>query len=190
MKSKLLKIILIIGIILLILVGIYFLRDRTMIGKKVDSYKNVEVYYNGLIYTKAYGKNYSDDGYYYGQKWQCVEYIKRFYFAAKGHKMPDVYGNAKDFFDPKVSQGQLNSRRGLIQFRNGDTMKPEPDDLVVFTDTKYGHVAIVTEVSENYIEVIQQNIYGKSRERYELTIKDNKYFVGSKRMAAGWLRKK
>jgi surface antigen len=119
-----------------------------------------------------------------------VEYIKRFYFVAKGHKMPDVYGNAKDFFDPKVSQGQLNSRRGLIQFRNGDTVKPEPDDLVVFTDTKYGHVAIVTEVSENYVEVIQQNIYGKSRDRYELTIKDNKYFVGTKRMAAGWLRKK
>lgn len=37
-------------------------------------------------------------GYYYGYKWQCVEYIKRFYYEAKGHKMPDSYGNAKDFW--------------------------------------------------------------------------------------------
>jgi surface antigen len=189
MKNKLLKFFLFIIIIVLVGGGIYFLRDKKMIGKEIDSYKNVPIYYNGILYTKAYGKNYSEDEYYYGQKWQCVEYIKRFYHVAKDHKMPDVYGNAKDFFDANVHQGELNKRRDLAQYWNGDNVKPEPDDLLVFTDTNFGHVAIVTEVTSNYVEVIQQNVYGKTREKYELIAKDNKYYVGTKRKPAGWLRK-
>ena len=75
------------------------------------------------------------DFYYYGYKWQCVEYIKRFYYEAKGHKMPDVYGNAKDFFDANVEHGTLNEKRGLIQYKNGEDEKPKIDDILVFTDT-------------------------------------------------------
>ncbi|WP_291638017.1 CHAP domain-containing protein [Clostridium sp.] len=189
MRNKWLKLFIFIIIIVLVGGGFYILRDRKMIGKEIDSYKNVDIYYNGIIYTKAYGKNYSEDGYYYGQKWQCVEYIKRFYHQAKEHKMPDVYGNAKDFFDSDVPQGELNKRRDLVQYRNGGNVKPEPDDLIVFTDTNFGHVAIVTEVTSDYVEVIQQNVYGKKRERYELITKENQYYIGAKRKPAGWLRK-
>jgi surface antigen len=189
MKNRLFKIIMLTLIIILACGGVYFLRDKKSIGKVIDSYKNVVVHYNGVVYTKAYGKNYSEDGYYYGQKWQCVEYIKRFYYDAKGHKMPDVFGHAKDFFDSKTPQGELNPRRDLIQYRNGENVKPEPDDLIVFTDTKYGHVAIVTEVGADYIEVIQQNIYGKTRERYTLITEGDKFFIGTERKPAGWLRK-
>lgn len=103
--------------------------------------------------------------------------------------MPNVYGNAKEFFDSDVQQGELNKRRGLVQYRNGGNVKPKPDDLIVFTDTKFGHVSIVTEVTSNYVEVIQQNVYGKTREKYELITKDNQYYVGTKRKPAGWLRK-
>lgn len=189
MRKKWLKVLVFVIIIMLGIMTIHILRDKKMIGKEIDSYKDVKVYYNGIGYTKAYGKNYSEDGYYYGLKWQCVEFIKRFYYEAKEHKMPDVYGNAKDFFDSNLKQGELNKGRGLVQYRNGDNVSPEPDDLIVFTDTKYGHVAIVTEVTSNYIEVIQQNVYGKTREKYELITKDNQYFVGTKRKPAGWLRK-
>jgi hypothetical protein len=44
-------------------------------------------------------------------------------------------------------------------------------------------------VTSDYVEVIQQNVYGKTREKYELVIKDNKYYVGTKRKPAGWLRR-
>lgn len=190
MKNKIFKALALITIAVLVIGGVYLIWDVNRIGQKVDSYKNVNVYHNGLLYAKSYGKNYSEDGYYYGQRWQCVEYVKRFYYEAKQHKIPDGYGNAKDFFDEDIIQGELNPRRALVQYRNEDKISPEPDDLMVFTDTKFGHVAIITEVGSNYVEVIQQNIYRKTRERYELTIKDNKYFVGSKRKPAGWLRKK
>ena len=73
------------SIYLIILLIILILgTDRFFIGRKIDSYMDVPVYYNGLIFYKSYGKNYSKDGYYYGRKWQCVEYVKRFYYEKMG----------------------------------------------------------------------------------------------------------
>ena len=144
---------------------------------------------NGLLFFRSHGKNYSADGYYYGQKWQCVEFIKRFYFEAKGLRMPDVMGHAKSFFDENLADGATNQRRGLVQYRNGSTEKPRPDDLLVFTDTKYGHVAIVAEVTGNELEVIQQNIFGKPRQRFSLITTNGHFFVREPRGPAGWLRK-
>lgn len=170
-------------------VGIFYCVDVIRIGNEIDSYKGVPVYYNGILYTKSHGNNYSKDNYYFGQKWQCVEYVKRFYYVAKNHKMPEVYGNAKDFFDSSVKQGEMNKRRGLLQYINGGNVKPAPDDLLVFTDTKFGHVGIVIKVGKDYVEIIQQNIYGKTRAKYKLKNINGNYFVGEKRKPAGWLRK-
>lgn len=159
------------------------------IGTKLDEYKGVAVFNNGEAYTESYGRHYSSDGYYYGYKWQCVEFVKRFYYDVKQHKMPDVYGHAKDFFDIKVNHGSLNKSRNLIQFTNGKDTKPEIDDILIFNDTKYGHIAIITEVSDSYIEVIQQNVYRKTREKFNMTVEKGKYMIGTTRKPAGWLRK-
>jgi len=165
------------------------LKTNHDIGKEIESYKNVPVYYNGKQYTKSYGKHFNDDGYYYGQKWQCVEFVKRFYYDALGHKIPNLYGNAIDYFDNKVPQGELNTERGLIQYQNGKEVKPQPDDLMVFTNSKYGHVAIVMNVTEDYVEVIQQNVYGKPTEKFSIICTDGNWFVGTnKKKPAGWLR--
>lgn len=185
-------------IIILFIVGKAFVSNKlhqmllhkeNSIGDVLDSYKEVNVFYNGNNYGENHGKSYSKDGYYYGYKWQCVEYVKRFYYKAKDHKMPDVYGNAKDFFDINTEQGHLNKRRGLIQYRNGENEKPKVDDILVFTDTEFGHVVIVTEVGNDYIEVIQQNMGSSSRDKFTLKYKNKKYFIGGKRSPAGWLRK-
>ncbi|MDP4089400.1 MAG: ElyC/SanA/YdcF family protein [Bacillota bacterium] len=159
------------------------------VGQVIDEYKGVRVYNNGSRYTENHGKNFSSDGYYYGYKWQCVEYIKRFYYDVKGHKMPNGFGNAKDFFDKKLGQGEFNEARGLYQYKNEGNVKPQEDDIIVFNDTTYGHIGIVSDVGEDYIEIVQQNIYGKPRDRMPLNIKDGNYFVGDKRKPAGWLRK-
>lgn len=162
---------------------------KNEVGDVIDSYKEVNVFYNGKNYKENHDKNYSKDGYYYGYKWQCVEYVKRFYYEVKGHKMPDIYGNAKDFFDNNTEQGKLNKKRGLIQYKNGENDKPKIDDLLVFADTTYGHVAIVTEVGDNYIEIIQQNMGTSSRAKFKLECKGGKYFIVGKKIPAGWLRK-
>lgn len=159
------------------------------VGEVTDEYKGIKVYNNGKAYSENHGKNYSKDGYYYGYKWQCVEFIKRFYYEAIGHKMPNVYGHAKDFFNVNLSQGEINKDRDLIQYKNGGNVKPQVDDLIVFNDTTYGHIAIISEVGSDYIEVVQQNIYNKPREKFILKEEAGSFFVGNKRKPAGWLRK-
>lgn len=118
---------------LLLIIGVLFLFDALKIGSTVDSYKGVPVYYNGILFFRSHGRHYDQDGYYFGQKWQCVEYIKRFLYTEKRHALPDGFGHAKDFFDPEVSQGGINKRRALVQYHNGGDVKPEPDDILVLT---------------------------------------------------------
>lgn len=169
-------------------VATIFYANALRVGKVIDRYRDVPVYDNGLLFFRSHGKNYSEDGYYYGQKWQCVEFVKRFYRHAKSHAMPDVWGHAKSFFDESLPDGAFNPRRGLAQYRNGSMNGPRPDDLIVFTDTRYGHVAIVTQVSSNFLEVIQQNILAGPRQRYSLVVSNAHYFVTTPRRPAGWLR--
>jgi surface antigen len=157
------------------------------VGVVIDHYKGVAVYDNGPLIAKSHGKHYSPSGYYWGQRWQCVEFVKRFYDQAKGHQMPDVWGHAKDFFDPAVAQGGVNQRRGLRQFRNGGDVAPELDDLFVFGGA-YGHVGIVSEVTSNSVEIVQQNIYRKPRARFGLVATNGTFVVESKGLL-GWLRK-
>ena len=162
--------------------------NGSKVGKELDSYRGVPVYDNGLLFFRSHGKHYSKDGYYYGQKWQCVEFIKRFLYDARSHKMPEVMGHAKTFFDESLPDGALNPRRGLLQYRNGSTEKSRPDDLLVFTDTKYGHVGIVTETGTSSLEIIQQNILFHTRQRFSLVVSNGHYFLTAPRTPAGWLR--
>jgi len=179
-----------IGLVLFLALALAVLlfESHRRVGRVLDRYRDVPVYDNGLLFFRSYGRNYSPNGYYFGQKWQCVEFIKRFYYQAMGHQMPDVMGHAKSFFDDRLPDGAFNPRRGLVQYRNGSTHKPGPDDLLVFTDTKFGHVAIVTAVTNNSLEIIQQNILSGTRRQFSLVTSNGHYFVTSPRRPAGWLR--
>lgn len=156
-------------------------------GTKIDQYKGVAVYSNGTDYMSSHGLSYSDDGYYYGYKWQCVEFVKRFYYEVYHHEMPDGAGNAKYFFNPMLGQGELNEQRDLIQYDNGGNEKPQEGDLLVFNESAYGHVAIICGVGEDWIEVIQQNSE-VPREKYRLENKNGLYTITGERDPAGWLR--
>src|SRR5688572_16176754 len=85
---------------------------RYSVGDKIDSLNGVTVYYNGLV-TQAHGRNTSKDGYNLGLKYQCVEFVKRYYYSFLNHRFPDTYGHAKDFFDKKVEDGGKNRARNL-----------------------------------------------------------------------------
>jgi surface antigen len=187
-KAKWLKWLAAVGLVFGLVAAGVLRVNHGRVGRALDSHRGVPVYDNGLLFFRSYGRHYSADGYYYGQKWQCVEYVKRFYHQAKGHKMPDLWGHARDYFDPALADGALNPRRGLVQYRNGASAKPHADDLVVFTDTRFGHVAIVSEVASDSLEVVQQNILGKPRQRLSLACSNGCWFVSAPRRPAGWLR--
>jgi surface antigen len=154
--------------------------------------KGVYVYYNGGV-DNVTDRNTTADGYNLGLKYQCVEFVKRYYCEHLKHKMPDSYGHAKDFFDNTLKDGQKNKKRDLIQFTNVSSTKPKVDDLLIFDGTtfnRYGHVAIISNVTENEIEIIQQNPgpFSKSRVTFQLDSKDGKWEIKNKRIL-GWLRK-
>jgi surface antigen len=107
--------------------------------------------------------------------------------------MPNTYGNAKDFFNASLRDGQLNKDRNLIQYKNGSKTKPKVGDLLVFgavTFNKYGHVAIVSKASDTEIEMIQQNPgpTASSRVSYKVTKKNSKWYIDRSDLL-GWLRK-
>jgi hypothetical protein len=161
-------------------------------GDPVDSLNSVVVYYNGGVGNVS-GRNVTADGYNLGLKYQCVEFVKRYYYQHLGHKMSDSYGHAKDFFDPGIADGALNTRRGLIQFTNRSRSKPQVDDLLIFEATSsnpFGHVAIVSAVTDAEVEIIQQNpgMYASSRATYVLDLESGKWKIKNSRIL-GWLRK-
>lgn len=162
-------------------------------GAKIDEFQGVSIYFNGGVRHTA-GRNTSNDGYNIGIKWQCVEFVKRYYYERFQHKMPDSYGHAKDFFDTKLSDQQWNGRRGLYQFQNNSASKPKISDILVFKGTfsnRFGHVAIISDVTEDDIEIVQQNPgpFSPSRKRIRLTHSDAGWKIEHERVL-GWLGKR
>ena len=162
------------------------------VGDRIDSLDGVYVFYNGSV-SNVEGRNTASDGYNLGQKYQCVEFVKRYYYEHFNHKMPDSWGHAKSFFDPNISDGKLNKTRNLIQFSMPSTSKPKKSDLIIFDGTtfnQYGHVAIISEVTDNSIEIIQQNPgrFSGSRANLDIFFEDGLWSFGNKKVL-GWLRK-
>ena len=160
------------------------------VGDTLDVFNNVYVFYNKNMNNTS-GRNVTKDGYNIGLKWQCVEFVKRYYYHHLNHKMPNSYGHAKDFFNPSLKDNQKNKDRNLVQFTNGSQLKPEVNDLIIFDANffnAYGHVAIISKVNKNTIEVVQQNVGKQSRETFKLVQKNNKWTVNGNGVL-GWLRK-
>ncbi len=162
-------------------------KARPELGDEVYRYHGVAVYSNGSEVYKSHGKHYASDGYYYGRKWQCVEFVKRYYHDAMQYRMPNVWGHAKSFFNPELPQGERNIERDMLQFRNSDTEPPAPNDLIVWGGT-YGHVAVVAEVHDDYIVVVQQNIKGHPTASLVINKINGNYVVGGEHKPLGWLR--
>jgi hypothetical protein len=162
-------------------------------GKVIDTFNGVNIYYNGQV-ANIQGRNVTSDGYNLGLKYQCVEFVKRYYYEYYNHKMPNSYGNAKDFFKRSIADGDYNPDRGLSQFRNPSYSKPKIGDLLIFGATKwnqFGHVAIISKVNNSTIEIAQQNpgSNNPSRKSYAFNYKNNTYSIGSP-YVLGWLGKR
>jgi len=106
------------------------------------------------------------DGVYTGFKWQCVEYARRWLLMNKGYVFDDV-AMAYDIFTlTRARHIADNTYLPLKSFENGALRHPEPGCLLIwqeggeFADT--GHVAVVTEVTADYIRVVEQNVSFKA----------------------------
>jgi surface antigen len=127
----------------------------------------------------------------YGLQYQCVEYVRRFYFLVKGMetregKMDRRWnGNASTYF-------KTAAEKGLDAFENGGQIPPQPEDIITFAGGPYGHVAIITAVLPDRIEFIEQNfspsgtgtlLYNPATHYVENRVVPSETFV-----VEGWLR--
>lgn len=163
------------------------------VGQAIDSLNGVKVYYNGGVdHVK---ERRVVEGYNLGLEFQCVEFVKRYYWHHFNHKMPDSYGHAISFFNPVITDGELNTQRDLLQFTNPSQSCPKVNDIIVFSAhifNPYGHVAIVSGQTENEIEIIQQNPgpFKPTRLKYTLSRNDQGFWQVDEDRVLGWLRMK
>jgi|GEM_PF-1129863 len=133
-------------------------------GVKLDSLEGVYVYHNKGKGKRGKRRHRAEDGYNLGLRWQCVEFVKRYYYEHYNHKMPKDRGHAKTFFKKGLKDGEFNKQRGLYQFALVSDFKPKVGEIIVFKNGGYGHVAIISKVLEGRIEIIEQNASVTRRE--------------------------
>src|ERR1700676_5456344 len=91
---------------------------------------------------------------FFGERFECVEFINRLYHDALQVDPSGWNGSAIDYFSSATA-------KGLVAFENTTTsVKPQAGDIVVFNsytaDTR-GHVAIVDSVSGGQVNLLEQN---------------------------------
>lgn len=160
-------------------------------GDTIAEFRGVPARHNGTCQGCPRGNCCSCDrlASEYGEGYQCVEYIRRFYAEALGvdtstSSWPRPM-NANKFF-PNADQ------LGLMAFPNGCATLPKADDILTFSkQNRYGHVAIVTYADDEKVIIIEQN-WASPFAKYVLEIMkvDGKYFVEDRDSykVDGWLR--
>jgi hypothetical protein len=117
-------------------------------GTVLGTFDGSNAYSNG----NDTGTGYSCAGYgTYGLQYQCVELVMRHF---KTHWGLSWSGNAKNLLE-NAPKSKVNV------YSNGDAAHPPvPGDMIVWTNSTYGHVALVTSVHDGKIEILEQNVKG------------------------------
>lgn len=122
-------------------------------GGLLGSFNNVNVYSNGDSGFRSDDYN-NYNGTSTGMKWQCVEFVNRYYLQVYNMNIRIAGENAKDYY-------RKASDRGLVAYSNGivGTVEPQVGDIIVSEGTSRndGHVAIVRKVTSDKIYLVQQN---------------------------------
>jgi len=123
--------------------------DKVDYGYYVGEFSSVEAKSNGSTgYVSNEYNSYND--YNTGMKWQCVEYVNRYYLQIYSKQIRIAGRNANDYY-------QNATERGLVAYPNDGSEPPQVGDIIVSEYGSTGHVAIVREVNADKIYVIQQN---------------------------------
>lgn len=156
----------------------------------MGTFNGVAAYSDSSINHPSPDEHNNDTGINTGLKWQCVEYVNRYYYLI--HGITNLGGqNANQYYDNATA-------RGLLAYPNGGSTAPQVGDILSFGGGSegLGHVAIIREVGANYVKVIQQNVTQDSRDAdfsFTLTVSGGTFTVtatelGQTYTTQGWLR--
>ena len=165
----------------------------------LGSFNGVTIFSNGTALNASYQDSLTNGstGSYLGMKWQCVEYVRRYYYQIYNVNLAPLHkGNANTFWDPNSA-----AKMGLDRFSNGGSTAPQMGDMIVSAPggtcktCPAGHIAIIRGISGNQVHVAQQNYTETTQDMdyiLTLTVSNGNYTVapfGSGYPVAGWLRR-
>lgn len=127
---------------------------------RIPIYDNPAIEYDNPRHVGRKGTKY--EGILYGVKYECVEFIRRYYIHVYGVTFQEI-DNAIDLF--RIPYGTTIDTKRRVAFqaiRNAPNHVPCRDDVVIWKkEGPYqttGHVAIVVEVlSPSLVRVVEQN---------------------------------
>jgi surface antigen len=127
-------------------------------GTNLGNFDGVTVYSNDYP-TYVSGSNNVSQGLITGMKWQCVEFVRRYYLKIFSINLRALYsgGNANTWYDHADDMH-------LARYANGSSVKPRAGDIIVSSGGTYGHVAIVSDVSDNEVCIVEQNFHNDARD--------------------------
>ena len=142
---------LILGIILCVYFYIYYVRTDRICGTTK----------NGVVsYCKIDQDNLKDhyvDGINTGKKWQCVEFVRRYYLQTHRLTFPSV----EDAYEMRrlTHMTNVDTKESVpCSFFPSGTSTPRVDDIIILHLDPYGHTGIVVSVdSGNTLRIAEQN---------------------------------
>jgi glutathionylspermidine amidase/synthetase len=99
------------------------------------------------------------NGIYTGIEWQCVELARRYLIIRHHITFPSI-PNAYDIFSLPFFMSLDGKKIQIQNHLNGSPTLPHVGSLLIWNkskESKTGHVAVVTNVTSHWIEIIQQN---------------------------------
>lgn len=162
-------------------------------GSYLGQFRAVSVYSNETVsryqcYYTSDCKNYVG-GVYTGVKWQCVEYVRRYYLTVFRTDLAARWtGDAYYWYENATAMGLDRHQNGVSQ------SAPQVGDILASKDTStgVGHVAIVKRVTDNRLYTAQQNFSNDAADLdKELILTRNSngtYTVSGYAGIQGWLR--
>jgi|GEM_PF-1353497 len=167
--------------------------NRLPCDQETGRYRNVPAYSNCGNRSRA-GSCRGCSSNCCGYKWQCVEYIERFYKVVFGFCSMRGSGNANQIHNNRSHY----CTKKLLRFENGGSEPPRPDDIISWSGGRYGHIGIIREVGADYIVIIHQNFTDTKKDaatRLVMTVSENNgsktYHVHSilrNGRTIGWMR--
>lgn len=114
------------------------------------------------VWTSRSQFRHENDGLYYGFRYQCVEFSRRWLIHVYGITFGDV-GMAYEIFRlPYATRISNGSKVYWNNIPNGSTTRPVPGSVLIWDERgefrHTGHVAIITDVSNTYVRIAEQNV--------------------------------
>ena len=142
--------------------AIWSFSHGTILGKTVSGVEGHASNYSGIICFSRDDFEHMEDNVFFGIKWQCVEFARRYWYKRYGCLLGEVQ-LAADIWKEKnvrIVPTERNRIVPLRHFENGAEIAPREGDLVIYDihpSLHTGHVAVVVEVGDSFVRVAEQN---------------------------------